>query len=74
MEDQKIKEILIEKSDSFRRLYIRHQEMEERLRQFQSRKPKSDDESREEKDIKKRKLQLKDDMQKLIVSFRRRLA
>jgi uncharacterized protein YdcH (DUF465 family) len=74
MEDQKIKEILIEKSEAFRRLYLRHQEMEAKLLQCQGRQGRSEEDLQEETEIKKRKLKLKDDMQKQIFSFRQRLA
>jgi len=73
MEDQKIKEILIEKNRKFKDLFLKHQECEEKLLRLRSRKHKSDEEHITEKNIKKEKLILKDAMQKLIFEFRERL-
>ena len=71
MEEQRIKEILIEKDSEFKMLVVKHQELEEKLQQFLQRKQKSEDERVAEKNIKKEKLRLKDAMQKRICSFRR---
>jgi uncharacterized protein YdcH (DUF465 family) len=73
MEDQKIKEILIEKNSEFKKLFLEHQEFEEKL-QFYTQKLFKDDEERvEEKNIKKKKLKLKDAMQKYICEFKKKL-
>ena len=71
MQEQKIKETLIEKDSEFKMLVVKHQELEEKLQQFLQRKQKSEDERVAEKNIKKEKLRLKDAMQKRIDSFRK---
>ena len=73
MEDRKIKEILIDKNSAFKKLFLEHQELEERLQANLQKKFKNDEERTEEKNIKKRKLKLKDDMQKHICEFKKRL-
>lgn len=73
MEDQKIKEILIEKNNEFKKLYLKHQEFEEILQAFQQKKTKDEADIVEEQNLKKHKLQLKDAMQKLIFEFKKKL-
>ncbi len=70
MEDRRIKEILLEKDSGFRNLFLEHHDFEERLSSLLQKKDKSDLERIEEQEIKKRKLSLKDEMQKHICSFR----
>ena len=71
MQEQKIKETLIEKDSEFKLLVVKHQELEDRLQQFLENKHKSEDERIAEKNIKKEKLRLKDAMQKRIDAFRK---
>jgi uncharacterized protein YdcH (DUF465 family) len=71
MEEQKIKEILIERDSEFKMLFVKHQELEGKLRQFLDKKQKSEEERVTEKNIKKEKLRLKDAMQKRISAFKK---
>jgi uncharacterized protein YdcH (DUF465 family) len=71
MQEQRIKEILIEKDSEFKVLFVKHQELEEQLQGCLQKKQKSEDERIAEKNIKKEKLRLKDAMQKRIESFRK---
>jgi uncharacterized protein YdcH (DUF465 family) len=73
MEDHKIKEILIEKNGAFKKLFLEHQELEEKLQFHMQNKFKNDEERIEEKNIKKKKLKLKDAMQKHIYEFKKKL-
>jgi uncharacterized protein YdcH (DUF465 family) len=73
MEDHKIKEILIEKNGAFKKLFLEHQELEEKLQFHMQNKFKNDEERIEEKNIKKKKLKLKDAMQKHIYEFKEKL-
>jgi uncharacterized protein YdcH (DUF465 family) len=73
MEDHKIKEILIEKNSAFKKLFLEHQELEEKLQSQLQKKFKNDEERIEEKNIKKKKLKLKDAMQKHICEFKKKL-
>ncbi len=71
MEEQKIKEILIEKDSEFKMLFVKHQELEEKLQALQQKKQKSEEERVTEKNIKKEKLRLKDAMQKRICAYKK---
>jgi uncharacterized protein YdcH (DUF465 family) len=71
MQEQKIKEILIERDSEFKVLFVKHQELEEQLQGLLQKKAKSEDERIAEKNLKKEKLRLKDAMQKRIVAFQK---
>ena len=71
MQEQKIKEILIERDSEFKVLFVKHQELEEQLQGLLQKKAKSEDERIAEKNLKKEKLRLKDAMQKRIESFKK---
>lgn len=71
MQEQRIKEILIERDSEFKMLFVKHQELEERLQRSLLKRQKSDEERVAEKNLKKEKLRLKDAMQKRIDAFRR---
>jgi len=73
MDDHKIKEILIEKNGAFKKLFLEHQELEDKLQLHMQNKFKNDEERIEEKNIKKKKLKLKDAMQKHIYEFKKKL-
>ena len=73
MEDQRLKEILIEKNNEFKKLYLKHQEFEEKLQSVQQKKLKNESDAIEEQVLKKRKLKLKDAMQKMICDFKKKL-
>lgn len=73
MEDQKIKEILIEKNDEFKQIYLKHKEFEEQLLEHNDRNIRTEKDLIDEQNIKKQKLKLKDKMQKHIVEFRKQV-
>lgn len=70
LDDQKIKEILIRKNESFKNLAIKHREFEHQLEELNNRSFKTDRELIEERNLKKQKLRLKDSMQKYIFEYR----
>ena len=72
MEDQRIKEILIEQSESFKSLFLQHQLCEEELQQYNVKTFKNDSEKVKEQELKKKKLLIKDDMQRMIIEYRDR--
>lgn len=72
MQDQKIKEILIEKDSAFKKLFLRHQELEEKLQIFLKKKFKPQEELVAAQIIKKEKLKLKDAMQKQICAYKKK--
>ena len=65
-----IKQILIEKSDEFKKLYDKHQNFEKRLSQLHGRLYLTSAEELEVTEIKKKKLNLKDRMQLHIERYR----
>ncbi len=71
MQEQRIKEILLESDSEFKMLFVKHQELEEQLQRSLLKRQKSDEERVAEKNLKKEKLRLKDAMQKRIDAFRR---
>lgn len=71
MQEQRIKEILIERDSEFKMLFVKHQELEEQLQRSLLKRQKSDEERVAEKNLKKEKLRLKDAMQQRIDAFRR---
>lgn len=70
MEDQRIKEILIEKNQDFRQMYLKHQEYEKQLREMDGSIVNTEAQLVEARKIKKQKLRLKDAMQKFIIEYR----
>jgi|GEM_PF-3025997 len=56
MQEQKIKEILIDRDSEFKMLFVKHQELEEQLQRSLQNKRKSDEERIAEKNLKKEKL------------------
>lgn len=72
MEDQRIKEILIEQNELFKKLFLQHQLCEEELLQYSVKTFKNDMEKLEEQKLKKKKLLIKDDMQRMIIEYRDR--
>jgi uncharacterized protein YdcH (DUF465 family) len=70
MEDQRIKEILIEKNQDFRQMYLKHQEFEKQLREMDGSQVNTEAQLVETRRIKKQKLKLKDAMQKFIIEYR----
>jgi len=73
MEDQRIREILIEKDGEFRRLFIKHQEFQQQLDDLFMARENGDSEQIQVRELKKRKLQAKDAMQRLIDAYRTRI-
>ena len=73
MTELKIKEILIEKDEKFKNLYLKHQEYERTINNLNKIYFKSDNEILKYKRIKRDKLRLKDLMQLYIDNFRQRL-
>jgi uncharacterized protein YdcH (DUF465 family) len=72
LEDQRIKEILIEQNELFKTLFLQHQLCEEELHQYTVKTFKNDSEKFLEQELKKKKLLIKDDMQRLIIEYRER--
>ncbi len=74
MNDQHIKEILIEQDETFKDLSHKHQQFDQKLAELRARDFKTDIELIEERDLKKQKLRIKDSMENYIFEFRNRKA
>lgn len=74
MNDQHIKEILVEQDETFKDLSRKHQQFDQKLEELRARDIKTDIELMEERDLKKQKLRIKDSMENYIYEFRKRKA
>ena len=64
-EAQDLKHLLLETNEEYRQLATKHHELDDRLHELTSKHYLSDNEQYEETTIKKRKLQLKDRMERI---------
>jgi uncharacterized protein YdcH (DUF465 family) len=71
MNDQKIKEILVKQNEHFKHLNLEHQQFDQRLKELNSRKFKTERDWIELRNLKKHKLRIKDSMQKYIFEYRK---
>jgi hypothetical protein len=71
MKEEKIKEILLQQDEEFRKIYQEHQECEQELAKIQSKSFLTEEEKLLEKQLKKKKLILKDEMYRKISRFER---
>jgi len=69
--DQTIKEILMRQDETFKTLDQEHREFDRKLRELNNRNIKTDHDLIEERNLKKRKLQIKDSMQKYIFEYKK---
>jgi uncharacterized protein YdcH (DUF465 family) len=67
---EEIKNLLIETNPEFRELASKHHTLDNRLHELESKHYLSDDEQFEEVNIKKRKLQIKDQMEAMLRNYR----
>ena len=74
MKEEEIKEHLMSSSPEFRRLVEEHKLYEGQLNELQSRHHMTERDHLEEIRLKKKKLQLKDQMNSMIQKFRRELS
>jgi len=70
MKEEEIKEHLISSSPEFRRLVEEHKQHEGRLQELLNRHHMTDNDHLEEIQLKKKKLQLKDQMNEMISKFK----
>ena len=61
-----LKPLLLETDEEFRRLAVKHQELDQRLHELAAKSYLSEPEQVEEVTLKKRKLQLKDKMETIV--------
>lgn len=67
---QDLKNLLIETNDEFRQLASKHHSLDDRLHELEAKHYLSDAEQFEEISIKKRKLQVKDQMELMLQQYR----
>jgi uncharacterized protein len=70
MDENELKKLLLKKNGEFRKLHEEHQSCEKKLEILKGKSYLTEDEKLEERDIKKRKLVLKDRMYALMTRFR----
>ena len=68
--DDPLKQRLIETDEQFRALFEQHQELEHRLEELREKTLLSEEDERQEKEIKRQKLALKDRMEIILRSHR----
>lgn len=73
MDEKDLKELMLRQNGDFQKLHDEHQAYEKRLEDFRIKSFLTDEERVEEKEMKKRKLVLKDRMYQLINEFRKAL-
>jgi len=73
MEEKELKEIMLKQNPEFRLLQAEHQTFEKKLETLKAKKTLSDEEKVEEREMKKRKLALKDRMYQMMNDFRKTL-
>lgn len=73
MEEKELKEIMLKDSEEFRKAYQKHQQYENKLEEFKKKGYLSEEERLKEKELKKKKLALKDKMYYLMTEYRKSL-
>ncbi len=71
MDEKELKELLLKESEEFRKLFKEHQAYERKLDLYKSKTILTEEEKLEEKELKKRKLALKDRMYGIMEEFRK---
>jgi len=71
MEESQLKERLLQENSKFRKLHEEHQRFEQKLAALEEKPFLSDEEKFEEKELKKKKLALKDQMYKMMREFQK---
>jgi uncharacterized protein YdcH (DUF465 family) len=71
MDEKALKELMLRENADFRRLHKEHQACEKRLKDLQGKSFLTEEERLEERELKKRKLALKDRMYLMMAEFRK---
>lgn len=74
MDENELKERLIRENEEFKKLHEEHQAYEKKLEKFKEKSFLTEEEKLEEKELKKRKLALKDRMYVMMAVFRKSLS
>ena len=73
MDEKEIKELLLKESEEFRKVFDEHQKLEKKLAKFQAKNFLSEEDKWEERQMKKKKLLLKDKMYILMTEYKKSL-
>jgi hypothetical protein len=73
MDEKALKELMLKENAEFRKLHDDHQACEKRLESLQGKSFLNEQEKLEERELKKRKLALKDRMYQMMAEFRKTL-
>ena len=73
MEEKELKDVLLRESEEFKKVYLQHQEYEKRLEKFKQKDFLTEKEKFEEKELKKKKLALKDKMYFILTEYKKSL-
>jgi uncharacterized protein YdcH (DUF465 family) len=73
MDENELKKRMLKENSAFKKLFVEHQSCEKRLEKFKSKSFLTEQEALEERELKKRKLALKDKMYLLMNEFRKSL-
>jgi uncharacterized protein YdcH (DUF465 family) len=73
MNEDQIKEVLLREDQAFSRLYEQHQEIEQSLSNLQAKGFLTASEELAEKELKKRKLRLKDELYRRIIEYKEKM-
>lgn len=73
MEENELKEVMIKENEEFRKAYQKHRQCEKRLEEFKKKGFLTEEDKLKEKELKKKKLALKDKMYYLMTEYRRSL-
>ena len=71
MEEKELKELLLKENEEFRKAYEQHQSYEKKLEKFKKKSFLNEEERMEEKQLKKKKLALKDKMYFLMTEYKK---
>ena len=71
MEEKDLRELMLKENEEFRKLYGQHQKHEKELEKLKEKSFLTEDEKIREKELKKKKLALKDKMYLLMEEFRK---
>jgi len=71
MQEKELREIMLKESEEFKKLYRQHQKFEKELERFKDKSFLTEEEKLKEKELKKKKLALKDRMYFLMREYRR---
>jgi len=71
MKEEKIKGLLLQSDEEFRKIFQEHQKCQEALAELQAKSFLNEEEKLLEKQLKKKKLRLKDEMYQIISRFER---